>query len=174
LKILKTPERIVPITVKDKLKKMFSITNVNDAFKRSKQYGPFNIIEFTSERISRRDYDIPYAKWVCETIVKRFKYSGIAAPTQHSQRHGGRFHHEFIFCNTFKWLERDTSDKVMYARRLVIDLTADFNVKRVAFPSSIVANMFNFEEQKGLITPQEGEHLEVSGKEMKSPKVDLG
>jgi len=69
---------------------------------------------------------------------------------------------------------RDTSDKVMYARRLVIDLTADFNVKRVTFPSSIVANIFKFEEQPGLITPTEGEHVEVSAPEMKTPKVDLG
>src|SRR3990172_8849249 len=32
---------------------------------------------------------------------------------------------------------RDTSDKIMFARRLVIDLTADYNVKRVSFPSNI-------------------------------------
>jgi LemA protein len=69
---------------------------------------------------------------------------------------------------------RDTSDKVMYARRLLIDLTADYNVKRVTFPSSIIAGMFNFEEQKGLITPESGEHVEVSGSDMKTPKVDLG
>lgn len=68
---------------------------------------------------------------------------------------------------------RDTADKVMYARRLVIDLTADYNVKRVAFPSSIVANMFNFAELPGLITPESGEHLEVSASEMKSPKVNI-
>jgi len=49
---------------------------------------------------------------------------------------------------------RDTADKVMYARRLVIDLTADYNVKRVSFPSSLVANMFKFAEQPGLITPE--------------------
>jgi LemA protein len=68
---------------------------------------------------------------------------------------------------------RDTADKIMYARRLVIDLTADFNVKRVTFPSSLVANMFKFEEQQGLITPTEGEHLSVSSSEMKAPKVNL-
>jgi len=68
---------------------------------------------------------------------------------------------------------RDTSDKVMYARRLVIDLTADFNVKRVSFPSSIIAGMFHFDEQKGLITPETGEHMSVSENEMKSPKVNL-
>jgi LemA protein len=68
---------------------------------------------------------------------------------------------------------RDTADKVMYARRLVIDLTADFNVKRVSFPSSIIANMFGFKEQPGLLTAEEGEHLEVSEKETKTPKVNL-
>jgi len=68
---------------------------------------------------------------------------------------------------------RDTSDKVMYARRLVIDLTADFNVKRVAFPSSVVANMFKFDEQPGLITPEKGEHTQVGEGELNTPKVDL-
>ena len=43
---------------------------------------------------------------------------------------------------------RDTADKVMYARRLMIDLTADYNVKLVTFPS-IVANMFGFPSLKG-------------------------
>lgn len=68
---------------------------------------------------------------------------------------------------------RDTSDKVMYARRLMIDLTADYNVKRVSVPSNIVANMFGFTELKGLETAEEGEHLSVSATEMKSPKVNL-
>jgi len=68
---------------------------------------------------------------------------------------------------------RDTSDKVMYARRLVIDLTADYNVRRATFPTNVVANMFKFEEQKGLITPESGEHVEVSASETKTPKVNL-
>ena len=66
---------------------------------------------------------------------------------------------------------RDTSDKVMYARRTLIDLTADFNVKRASFPSNIIATMFGFEEQKGLVTPTEGEHLELGSEETKSHKV---
>lgn len=66
---------------------------------------------------------------------------------------------------------RDTSDKVMYARRLLIDLTADYNVKRVTFPSKLVADMFKFEALKGLVTPTEGESLSVSSEEMKTPKV---
>jgi LemA protein len=68
---------------------------------------------------------------------------------------------------------RDTADKVMYARRLVIDLTADYNVRRVRFPSNFIASMFKFEEQPGLITPEKGEHVEVSEKDTKTPKVDL-
>ena len=68
---------------------------------------------------------------------------------------------------------RDTADKIMYARRLVIDLTADFNVKRVSFPSNLVALVFRFEEQPGLVTPLEGEHISVKGEELKTPKVDL-
>ncbi len=68
---------------------------------------------------------------------------------------------------------RDTSDKVMYARRTLIDLTQDFNRMLVTFPSNMVGNMFGMSKQKGLETPSEGEHLRVSEREMKSPKVDL-
>ena len=68
---------------------------------------------------------------------------------------------------------RDTSDKVMFSRRLVIDLTADFNVKRATFPSSIVASLFNFGEQPGIITPTEGEHVNVGENDLKTPKVDM-
>ena len=68
---------------------------------------------------------------------------------------------------------RDTSDKVMYARRLLIDLSADYNVKRVTFPSSLVAGVFKFTEMKGLETPEEGEAFSVRKEEMKSPKVNL-
>lgn len=69
---------------------------------------------------------------------------------------------------------RDTSDKVMYARRLMIDLTADYNVKRVSVPINLIANLFKFDEMKGLETAESGEHLTVSRKEMQSHKVDLG
>jgi LemA protein len=68
---------------------------------------------------------------------------------------------------------RDTSDKVMYARRLLIDLTADFNVKRVTFPSSLVANIFKISEEEGLKTSEEGEHLKVSESDIKTPKVSF-
>lgn len=68
---------------------------------------------------------------------------------------------------------RDTSDKLMYARRVVIDLSADFNVKLVTFPSNLVANMFGFKMQKGLATHMEGSHLSVSDDETEDPKVSL-
>lgn len=68
---------------------------------------------------------------------------------------------------------RDTSDKLMYARRVVIDLTADFNVKVITFPSNLVANAFGFKTQKGLTTPLEGSHLDVSDDEMTDHKVSL-
>lgn len=68
---------------------------------------------------------------------------------------------------------RDTSDKVMYSRRLLIDLTADYNVKRVTVPSNFVANMFGFTELKGLETPENGDFLKVSDSDIKTPKVSL-
>lgn len=68
---------------------------------------------------------------------------------------------------------RDTADKLMYSRRLVIDLTADYNVKRVSVPSNIVAGLFNFSELEGLKTPDSGEFLKVSEEETKTPKVKL-
>jgi len=68
---------------------------------------------------------------------------------------------------------RDTADKLMYSRRLVIDLTADYNVKRVSVPSNIVASIFKFKELEGLQTPEGGDFLKVSESETKTPKVKL-
>lgn len=68
---------------------------------------------------------------------------------------------------------RDTGDKLMYARRTLIDLTADFNAKLITFPSNLVAKIFGFKPEKGLGTPVEGAHLEVSAAETQDVKVDL-
>jgi LemA protein len=68
---------------------------------------------------------------------------------------------------------RDTSDKLMYARRVVIDLSAEYNIKIVTLPSNIIASMFGFKEQKGIATPTEGEHLEVGKDEMSDPKISI-
>lgn len=67
----------------------------------------------------------------------------------------------------------DTSDKLMYSRRTLIDLTQMYNEKLVTFPSNMIANLFGFVSEKGLITATSGEHVEVSASEMKDVKVDL-
>lgn len=68
---------------------------------------------------------------------------------------------------------RDTADKIMYSRRLLIDLTADYNVKRVTFPTNFIADMFHFDAMKGLITPTDGEFMNVSESDTKTPKVSF-
>lgn len=68
---------------------------------------------------------------------------------------------------------RDTADKLMYARRVVIDLSADYNQRLVTFPSNVVANMFGFKIQQGLVTPTSGAHLEVSENETKDVKINI-
>jgi len=67
----------------------------------------------------------------------------------------------------------DTADKLMYARRTVIDLSQNYNEKLVTFPSNLIANMFGFKEEKGLSTPMTGSHVEVGADEMKDVKIDL-
>ncbi len=68
---------------------------------------------------------------------------------------------------------RDTSDKVMYARRSMIDIAADYNVKLVTFPSNLIANAFGFQKEKGLETPESGEHMSVSEADTRTPRVKL-
>lgn len=68
---------------------------------------------------------------------------------------------------------RDTADKVMYARRTLIDLSADYNVKVVTFPSNLVAGMFGFKEQPGLKVADMDGATSVSAAETKSPKINL-
>lgn len=68
---------------------------------------------------------------------------------------------------------RDTADKVMYSRRILIDLTADYNIKIVTFPSNLVAMIFSFKEEPGIKMPEEGESLSVGKEELKTPKVEL-
>ncbi|MFC1711238.1 LemA family protein [Patescibacteria group bacterium] len=70
---------------------------------------------------------------------------------------------------------RDTSDKIMYSRRTLIDLSADYNVMVAKFPTNLIANIFGFKEEKGLKLPQdaEAEATEVKKEEMKTPKVNL-
>lgn len=68
---------------------------------------------------------------------------------------------------------RDTADKVMYARRTLIDLTADYNIKVVTFPSNLVANLFKFKEQPGFQVANMQGATSISEAETKTPKVSL-
>ena len=68
---------------------------------------------------------------------------------------------------------RDTADKIMYARRTLIDLSADFNVKISTVPGIWIAPMMGFTSQKGLDTPISGEFIEVTQSDTINPKVDL-
>lgn len=67
----------------------------------------------------------------------------------------------------------DTADKMMYARRSLIDLTQAYNQKLVTFPSNIIAGMFGFKEEQGLATAMTGSHVEVSAAETQDVKVNL-
>lgn len=68
---------------------------------------------------------------------------------------------------------RDTSDKLMYSRRTLIDLSADYNTVIVTIPGAWIAPIFGFKEEKGLTTPTDGDQLKVSQEEMKNPQVKL-
>lgn len=67
----------------------------------------------------------------------------------------------------------DTADKLTYARRVVIDLSADFNQRLAVFPSNFIGKSLGFTNQKGLETSMDGAHLTVSDEETKDVKVDL-
>jgi len=68
---------------------------------------------------------------------------------------------------------RDTADKTMYARRTLIDLSADYNMMVVQMPSNIVAMLFNFTKQAGLKVADMEAATSVTADETKSPKVKL-
>lgn len=68
---------------------------------------------------------------------------------------------------------RDTADKVMYARRTLIDLSADFNRMLLTVPSNLVGMLFGFKKEEGLKMPKEGAHLEVSAAETQPPKLTI-
>ncbi len=69
---------------------------------------------------------------------------------------------------------RDTADKLTYARRTLIDLSQEFNMRLLTFPSSLVASLFGFKAEDGLVMPAGGgAALRVSADEMADPKVKL-
>ena len=69
---------------------------------------------------------------------------------------------------------RDTADKIMYARRTLIDLTADYNTAIVTIPGVWVAQLFGFKEEKGLsMPPNRDSATQVTSEDLKNPKVNL-
>ncbi|MDD2483129.1 MAG: LemA family protein [Candidatus Shapirobacteria bacterium] len=68
---------------------------------------------------------------------------------------------------------RDTADKLMYSRRTLIDLTADYNTTISTIPGLWIAPIFGFKPEAGLITPTNTDQLKVSEEETKNPKVQL-
>ncbi len=68
---------------------------------------------------------------------------------------------------------RDTADKLMYARRTLIDLTANYNTMLVTVPSAWVGSIFGFTQEKGLAMPEDDSQLKVDTEETKNPKVSL-
>jgi len=68
---------------------------------------------------------------------------------------------------------RDTADKIMYARRTFIDLSADFNVKISTIPGIWLAPLMGFKKKTGLETPESKDITAVSESETKNPEVKL-
>ena len=68
---------------------------------------------------------------------------------------------------------RDTADKVMYARRLLIDLSADYNAKIQTFPTMLIARLLGFQPEAGLRVEGDENMLTVDQKETQTPKVSL-
>lgn len=68
---------------------------------------------------------------------------------------------------------RDTADKIMYARRTFIDLSADFNVKITTIPGIWLAPLFGFHKKTGLETTDAKNITSVSEAETKNPEVKL-
>jgi LemA protein len=68
---------------------------------------------------------------------------------------------------------RDTADKLMYARRTLIDLTASYNTMLVTIPSAWVGSIFGFTQEKGLSMPDDDSQIKVTSEEVKDPKVNL-
>lgn len=68
---------------------------------------------------------------------------------------------------------RDTSDKIMYSKRTLIDLTADYNTKISTIPGVWLAPLFNFKPEEGLKLENMDESLTVTAEDTKKPQVEL-
>lgn len=110
-KLFQSNTNIVPNDQKNNLASMFNIKvpvgSDQPVLIKTNEDKPFKRLNYTKTRISDRKWDKPFADWICKNIIEKFNYSGYGATTQQTPIHGGVFHLEFIFCNAFKWLQRD-------------------------------------------------------------------
>ncbi len=69
---------------------------------------------------------------------------------------------------------RDTADKLMYARRVVIDIAQQYNQMLVTVPSNMIGSAFGFKKMVGIAMPAGvGSATSVSEEETKDVKVSL-
>lgn len=69
---------------------------------------------------------------------------------------------------------RDTADKLMYSRRVVIDIAQQYNQMLVTVPSNLIGSMFGFKKMTGLSMPAgAGDATTVSEEETKDVRVNL-
>ena len=104
VKLLNSPDDIVPLEQKENMKKMFQIKSSTPTFSNS--VNPFKRIKLKKNRESHRQWDLGFSKWICDNIIyTNSTYAGYAASIQITEKN--YFHLEFIFCNALEWLERD-------------------------------------------------------------------
>ena len=99
----------VPDDQKFFLQEMFSLKGQSVELAMQKTMGPQNRLKFSKIRKSNREWDLPFAEWICKEIIQPFNYAGYGATSQYTKQfiQEGTFHLEFIFCNAFKYLVRD-------------------------------------------------------------------
>lgn len=69
---------------------------------------------------------------------------------------------------------KDTADKIMYSRRMLIDLTADYNTAIATFPGNLLAGFLGLAKPAtGLATPDMTQATTVTQEETKTPEVKL-
>lgn len=108
-----------PDNVKQYLRSMFTITSSEQI---TTEHNPFKRISFPNKnRNSKREWDLPFAMWMCSLFGK--EYDGYGATIQKSNKHSTsflmdtnntvhqaqQFHLELILCNSTKVLKRDLS-----------------------------------------------------------------
>ena len=114
-KLFSSDTRTVPEEKKDQLMKMFDIKNRTPI--KTGNANPFQRLRYDKQRVSKRAWDLPFASWICDVLVKHLPYAGYAATVQFSKAHGGTFHLEFMFCDAFKYMERDLTNILDWQHR---------------------------------------------------------